>query len=185
MEKCTRLAKPVHLEQVEDALTWACTNSEAVRRRNTACADFLEKFPKDFAEKVRKWNRVRGELARHVGRFTLRFAGKTVYDPVAFADYPRHVWIEVEETGRRAPLYVLRQGTAAGTTVLRRAFDVRGTTWHPAAGMAADIVPGEPLFCVMELTTPVQAEGVVQRILGELDGDAAQALAAKIPHLEL
>lgn len=185
VEKCTRLAKPVHLEQVEDALTWACTNSEAVRRRNTACADFLEKFPKDFAEKVRKWNRVRGELARHVGRFTLRFAGKTVYDPVAFADYPRHVWIEVEETGRRAPLYVLRQGTAAGTTVLRRAFDVRGTTWHPAAGMAADIVPGEPLFCVMELTTPVQAEGVVQRILGELDGDAAQALAAKIPHLEL
>ena len=51
--------------------------------------------------------------------------------------------------------------------------------------MAADIVPGEPLFCVMELTTPVQAEGVVQRILGGLDGDTAQALAAKIPHLEL
>lgn len=185
VEKCARLAKPVHLEQVEDALTWACTNSETVRKRNTACADFLEMFPKDFAEKVRKWNRVRGELARHVGRFTLQFVGKTVYDPVAFADYPGHVWIEVEEAGRGAPLYVLRQGTAAGTTVLRRAFEVRGTTWHPATDMAAGIIPGEPLFCVMELTTPVQPEGVVQRILGGLDGDAAQALAAKIPHLEL
>lgn len=103
VEKCARLAKPVHLEQVEDALTWACTNSEAVRKRNTACADFLEKFPRDFAEKVRKWNRVRSELARHVGRFTLRFVGKTVYDPVAFADYPGHVWIEVEEAGLRTP----------------------------------------------------------------------------------
>ena len=185
MRECAKLAKPVHVDNVEDSISWLCTNSEEVRERNAKCVEFLKKFPRDFIQRLNEWNRTRGKIARHLGYFSLHYAGKFMYDPTAFADYPGQTWFVVSDEHKGASLYVLREGKKEGTPVLKRALDYSGTTWRRANGMESAFIPGEPLFKVMELGKAVQPEGVLQETLKETDADTAKAFCEKIPYFEL
>lgn len=137
-----RFGNPMNLrDSIDPSLDWCCLMEPRVKAANRDAAKILKDLAEsDFRVLYAQARRAVASLER-IASWKLVYAGRT---DVAAPLKPPACW-QVKEG---VPVYALRLGN--GRPVLQRAFVREGGKWLIYPGAKGQLLPGEPLFQIVE-----------------------------------